>query len=92
MCGVRSKRSVPVPVAGPAHLLLVSLTLLTLPFIPATNLFFYVGFVVAERVLYIPSTGYCLLLAVAVKHLATRSANTLIIYIYITALFPGLPG
>lgn len=28
--------------------------LLILPFLPATNLFFYVGFVVAERILYIP--------------------------------------
>ena len=36
---------------------------MVLPFIPATNLFFYVGFVVAERVLYIPSMGYCLLVA-----------------------------
>lgn len=30
-------------------------------FIPASNLFFYVGFVVAERVLYVPSMGFCLL-------------------------------
>ena len=34
---------------------------MALPFLPATNLFFYVGFVVAERVLYIPSAGFCLL-------------------------------
>jgi hypothetical protein len=33
------------------------------PFIPASNLFFYVGFVVAERILYIPSMGFCLLVA-----------------------------
>lgn len=42
--------------------LLTALAFLTLPFIPATNMFFYVGFVVAERVLYLPSVGYCLLL------------------------------
>lgn len=41
----------------------VALCLLVLPFLPATNLFFYVGFVVAERILYVPSMGYCLLLA-----------------------------
>ena len=58
------------PVRGP--LLLLSLTLLTIPFVPATNLFFYVGFVVAERVLYVPSTGYCLLIAVAVDDLVNR--------------------
>ncbi|KAF8795852.1 Protein O-mannosyl-transferase Tmtc3 like protein [Argiope bruennichi] len=43
--------------------LTVSLSLLVLPFLPASNLFFPVGFVVAERVLYIPSMGFCLLVA-----------------------------
>lgn len=33
-----------------------------IPFLPASNLFFRVGFVVAERVLYLPSAGYCMLL------------------------------
>ncbi|GAU94221.1 hypothetical protein RvY_06038 [Ramazzottius varieornatus] len=32
------------------------------PFLPASNLFFPVGFVVAERVLYMPSIGFCLLM------------------------------
>ncbi|CAD7079889.1 unnamed protein product [Hermetia illucens] len=41
--------------------LIMSIAFLTLPFLPATNLFFYVGFVVAERLLYLPSVGYCLL-------------------------------
>lgn len=36
---------------------------MTLPFLPASNLFFPVGFVVAERVLYMPSMGYCMLVA-----------------------------
>lgn len=36
------------------------------PFLPATNLFIRVGFVIAERVLYLPSAGYCLLVAVGV--------------------------
>jgi len=34
-----------------------------LPFVPASNLFFPVGFVVAERVLYVPSMGFCVLVA-----------------------------
>ena len=46
-----------------ADLTVIALSMMVLPFIPATNLFFYVGFVVAERVLYIPSMGYCLLVA-----------------------------
>lgn len=36
---------------------------MVLPFLPASNLFFPVGFVVAERVLYIPSMGFCILVA-----------------------------
>ncbi|XP_022913301.1 protein O-mannosyl-transferase Tmtc2 [Onthophagus taurus] len=48
--------------------LILSMAFLTLPFLPATNLFFYVGFVVAERVLYLPSAGWCLLCGIgAVK-------------------------
>ena len=39
----------------------LSLAVMVLSFLPATNLLFYVGFVVAERVLYIPSIGLCLL-------------------------------
>ncbi|KAJ8922613.1 hypothetical protein NQ315_007645 [Exocentrus adspersus] len=45
--------------------ILFSIALLALPFLPATNILFYVGFVVAERVLYIPSAGLCLLLGLA---------------------------
>jgi hypothetical protein len=39
-----------------------SLAFMVLPFLPASNLFFPVGFVVAERVLYIPSMGFCMLI------------------------------
>ena len=49
----RSRRS--------GRLVALCLSLMALPFLPASNLFFYVGFVVAERVLYIPSAGFCLL-------------------------------
>lgn len=52
---------------------LISLSVLVLPFIPATNLFFYVGFVVAERVLYIPSVGYCFFIAVGNDILEKRT-------------------
>lgn len=40
----------------------LGLALLIFPFIPASNLFFPVGFVVAERVLYLPSAGFIVLL------------------------------
>jgi hypothetical protein len=39
------------------------------PFLPASNLLFPVGFVVAERVLYLPSMGYCLIIALGVWQL-----------------------
>uniref|UniRef100_A0A1A9WKL7 dolichyl-phosphate-mannose--protein mannosyltransferase n=1 Tax=Glossina brevipalpis TaxID=37001 RepID=A0A1A9WKL7_9MUSC len=45
-----------------ACVLITSLAFLILPFLPATNLFFYVGFVVAERLLYLPSVGFCLII------------------------------
>lgn len=52
---------------------LMSVTFLTLPFLPASNLFFYVGFVVAERILYLPSVGYCLLFGFAVEKVLERT-------------------
>ncbi|XP_069904735.1 protein O-mannosyl-transferase TMTC4 isoform X3 [Oryctolagus cuniculus] len=44
------------------RILTLGLGFLIIPFLPASNLFFRVGFVVAERVLYLPSVGYCVLL------------------------------
>jgi len=46
-----------------ASVILTGLGLLVLPFLPATNFFFPVGFVVAERILYLPTMGFCLLVA-----------------------------
>jgi hypothetical protein len=45
-----------------SRILTLGLGFLVIPFLPASNLFFRVGFVVAERVLYLPSAGYCVLL------------------------------
>ncbi|NWJ07276.1 TMTC1 protein, partial [Crypturellus undulatus] len=49
---------------------LVGLLFLVFPFIPASNLFFRVGFVVAERVLYMPSMGYCILFVHGLRKLS----------------------
>ena len=46
---------------GQRRKVLFALCLMVIPFIPASNLFFPVGFVIAERVLYIPSMGFCML-------------------------------
>ena len=65
-------------------LVVFSLSLLALPFLPASNLFFYVGFVMAERILYIPSMGFCLLLMVGLRalwvRLRSRLGRTLLLY------------
>lgn len=52
------------------------MSLLVIPFLPASNIFFTVGFVLAERTLYIPSAGYCLLVAVGYKWLAIHSKKS----------------
>ncbi|KAM9754795.1 protein O-mannosyl-transferase TMTC2 [Menidia menidia] len=60
------------PLPTSESVVVFSLGLLVIPFLPATNLFFYVGFVIAERVLYIPSMGFCLLVAVGLRSLYVR--------------------
>ncbi|KAL6961827.1 hypothetical protein U1Q18_044449 [Sarracenia purpurea var. burkii] len=56
----------------PPAVLLFIISISVIPFIPATNLFFYVGFVVAERVLYIPSVGLCLLVGYCYDNVPSR--------------------
>ncbi|CAH3117107.1 unnamed protein product [Porites lobata] len=60
-------------------ILVLSLALLVVPFLPASNLFFRVGFVVAERILYVPSMGFCLLIVCGLNRLASfaRSDRTI---------------
>jgi hypothetical protein len=67
---------------------------LVIPFLPATNIFFRVGFVIAERVLYLPSVGFCLLVIVGLRQLAMFHGshqvslrlifilNTFVLYVY----------
>ncbi|XP_069894367.1 protein O-mannosyl-transferase TMTC1 isoform X1 [Dipodomys merriami] len=68
---------------------LVGLLFLAFPFLPASNLFFRVGFVVAERVLYMPSMGYCILFVHGLSKLYTwlnRCGATLIVSIVLLLL------
>ncbi|XP_043374000.1 protein O-mannosyl-transferase TMTC1 isoform X3 [Dermochelys coriacea] len=71
---------------------LVGLLFLVFPFIPASNLFFRVGFVVAERVLYMPRSGVQTLPHNAKVHynyanfLKDQDRNSEAIYHYKTAL------
>ncbi|KAI4825254.1 hypothetical protein KUCAC02_020941 [Chaenocephalus aceratus] len=72
------------PLPTSENVVVFSIGLLAIPFLPATNLFFYVGFVIAERVLYIPSMGFCLLVAVGMRslyvRLRRRSFRTMLVY------------
>ena len=57
-------------------IIFMGIAILVLPFVPATNLFFYVGFVIAERILYIPSMGSCLLVAWGAQRLYSRARTS----------------
>ncbi|KAG1688503.1 hypothetical protein DVH05_003594 [Phytophthora capsici] len=46
----------------PSSLLMMSIAFGVVPFVPASNIIFPVGTVVAERLLYFPSVGFCLLI------------------------------
>ena len=70
---------------GGARVTLFALSLMVFPYLPASNLFFPVGFVVAERVLYLPSMGLCLLVAQGVWTLLKQS-NKLVRYLTLASL------
>uniref|UniRef100_A0A1X7VL19 dolichyl-phosphate-mannose--protein mannosyltransferase n=1 Tax=Amphimedon queenslandica TaxID=400682 RepID=A0A1X7VL19_AMPQE len=53
--------------AKDSDVIFLGLILMVVPFVPASNLFIRVGFVVAERILYIPSLGYCVLVVHGLK-------------------------
>uniref|UniRef100_A0A3B4ZNR6 dolichyl-phosphate-mannose--protein mannosyltransferase n=1 Tax=Stegastes partitus TaxID=144197 RepID=A0A3B4ZNR6_9TELE len=68
--------------------LTLGLVLLVVPFLPACNIFFRVGFVIAERVLYLSSAGYCLLLAYSLGHCFchTKVKDTTLLCVMVLAL------
>ncbi|RXN00137.1 Transmembrane and TPR repeat-containing protein 2 [Acipenser ruthenus] len=76
------------------NVVVFSLGLLMVPFLPATNMFFYVGFVIAERVLYIPSMGFCLLVTVGMRALYIKIRRRFLksLLLYCTATLVLLYG
>ncbi|XP_055972382.1 protein O-mannosyl-transferase TMTC2 [Sorex fumeus] len=70
--GIQDEVSPRTQLPSTENIVVLSLSLLIIPFVPATNLFFYVGFVIAERVLYIPSMGFCLLVTVGARALYVK--------------------
>src|SRR6218665_2184861 len=47
--------------------LAMSLALVLLPFVPASNILFRVGFVIAERNLYLSSAGFIMVIALGIQ-------------------------
>merc|ERR1719387_2954701 len=54
---------------------LLALAILVVPFLPASNILFPVGTVVGERLLYIPSIGFCLAILVGLHAIASPATN-----------------
>lgn len=69
---------------------IAALSLLVFPFIPASNLFFPVGFVVAERILYVPSMGFILLVVIGWRKLRNQHKHISDVLISITVVFMAL--
>lgn len=42
-------------------------------FLPASNLLFTVGFVIAERVLYLPSAGFIIIIVLGIRRLCVNT-------------------
>ena len=66
---------------------------MVIPFIPASNIFFPVGFVIAERVLYIPSMGFCLLVSIGltrILHYCKSGRPVLVSLFYLLVLSHSL--
>ena len=47
----------------------MALAFIIVPFIPASNVFFRVGFVVAERILYLSSIGFCMVIVLGIRQI-----------------------
>ena len=53
---------------------------LTIPFVPASGLFLKLGTLLAERLLYAPSVGYCMLLTLVIHTICHRVARLVCTY------------
>ena len=61
---------------GDRRIVFFALLLSVVPFLPSSSLFFRVGFTVAERVLYLPSMGFVVLLAFLLSKLSAATNAT----------------
>ncbi|CAG9836177.1 unnamed protein product [Diabrotica balteata] len=72
-------------------ILLMSTSLMVFPFIPASNFFFPVGFVIAERVLYMPSMGFCMLVGYGF-HVLSQKRHKKLFYFLMCLLLASHAG
>ena len=71
---------------------MVALSFIVFPYLPASNLFFPVGFVVAERVLYLPSMGQCFLVALGGFAISRKIRGTKLILSIVFLVLATLHG
>lgn len=65
----------------------IAIAFLIVPFMPSSHLI-SVGFVIAERVLYVPSLGYCLLVAFGMQSIMPNRAKIIrVSYVMLLAIF-----
>ncbi|XP_048246983.1 protein O-mannosyl-transferase TMTC4-like [Haliotis rufescens] len=58
------------------RILIISLAMIGIPFLPASNLFFRVGFVIAERILYLSCAGFCMLVVLGARQICFHFHST----------------
>ena len=67
---------------------LIGFVMLIVPYIPSTNLFVVVGFVTAERTLYVPSLGFCVVFVVVLDKMISMFISSVALrrraFMYIT--------
>ena len=68
----------------------MGLALVVVPFLPASNIFFTVGFVVAERVLYLSSIGSCIITVLGFILLSKKRLGKKVSDILIGQKFPSI--
>ncbi|CAG9863206.1 unnamed protein product [Phyllotreta striolata] len=64
----------------------MGICLLVLPFLPASNMLFTVGFVIAERTLLVPSAGFCLLVVIGYRKFLRYTDNNKICFYFFYSL------
>jgi len=65
----------PLPLSASPEAFVLACVWLVVPFVPASGLFLRLGTLLAERLLYAPSVGYCMLQAMAVHAVSRRIAR-----------------